>query len=100
MSFFFGLQLPREQLCKLLRRGPAAVFDVDQVGREAAQLVPCHDIVRGSGDEFLQSYAVEQFVCDVTEANLVTVTEEPHASRQSGLDRGKSIVVARGGDAI
>src|SRR5437660_8896765 len=68
--------------------------------REAAQLIPCNNIVRRSGDELLQTGSRKRVMCDIPEADFVAVAKKTDTCGESCLDRAKRFVTARRGDAV
>src|SRR5437899_15142 len=100
MRLFPGLELTRKQFRKLFRRDPATIFHVNKMRREAAQLIPCNNIVRRSGDELLQTGSRKRVMCDIPEADFVAVAKKTDTCGESCLDRAKRFVTARRGDAV
>ena len=93
-------QFRRQQLRKNVGRDRAAILDVEQVRREATELVPRNHVRRGFGGDFFRAVTGKGFSGNKTEADAIAKAEKTNVCRQMPADFGQRFVAAGGGEAI
>jgi hypothetical protein len=85
---------------ELLSRQRPAVFDVEEMGRQAAALIPRHNIVGRMFHDLGTAKAPERLAGDVAEADAVAVSDETGPGRHATLNQRQRVIASRGGYGV